>query len=100
MPHRIVEYIHRIGRTGRNGRKGFALTLLEQLDCRFARDIFDCLKATGKSDMEIPYWLHYELKKVKKHWLDYRQSTQGQVQDVAATSSAACPAVDVHWHGR
>ena len=43
LPWRMVEYVHRIGRAGRWGQRGFALTLLEELDLRNARDLIDVL---------------------------------------------------------
>lgn len=68
MPERIVEYIHRIGRTGRCGEKGFALTLLEGTDLRFAADLVACLNATSH---KVEPWLDVEANRKPQHWKEY-----------------------------
>ncbi|CAJ1353111.1 unnamed protein product [Effrenium voratum] len=50
----VCEYVHRIGRTGRAGKKGFALTLLEELDLRFSDKILQVVEASGQ---KAPAWL-------------------------------------------
>eukprot|EP00419_Tripos_fusus_P006869 CAMPEP_0172682008 /NCGR_PEP_ID=MMETSP1074-20121228/17863_1 /TAXON_ID=2916 /ORGANISM="Ceratium fusus, Strain PA161109" /LENGTH=645 /DNA_ID=CAMNT_0013500611 /DNA_START=44 /DNA_END=1978 /DNA_ORIENTATION=- len=60
MPSRIVEYIHRIGRTGRAGKQGYSVTLLEETDLGYARDLIDVLEATVQ---EVPTWLRDARKK-------------------------------------
>lgn len=89
MPDRIVDYIHRIGRTGRMGEEGFSLTLLEELDCRFAKDLCECLKATGH---RRPEWLEREAARSKKLWKEYRAlEAEG-----ATLPQAGC----LRWKGR
>jgi len=68
MPGRLVEYIHRIGRTGRNGEKGFALTLLERLDLRFAAKLVTCLRDTAHV---VPPFLSREARNSDRLWREY-----------------------------
>eukprot|EP00439_Symbiodinium_sp_Y106_P060152 s158_g8.t2 len=50
-----LNYIHRIGRTGRGGRQGFALTLLDEPDLRFAQQLHIMLQKSKSA--HIPRWL-------------------------------------------
>eukprot|EP00440_Ansanella_granifera_P065670 gb/GFBE01071220.1/.p1 GENE.gb/GFBE01071220.1/~~gb/GFBE01071220.1/.p1 ORF type:complete len:126 (+),score=25.18 gb/GFBE01071220.1/:1-378(+) len=61
----ISEYVHRIGRTGSAGKKGFALTFLEEVDLRYAREIYDMLEASGQT---VPSWL----KEAASNWKRYK----------------------------
>lgn len=56
MPKRISDYIHRIGRTGRAGKQGYALTLWEDVDLRFAKPIYDLMKETREMAKAIEGW--------------------------------------------
>lgn len=81
FPQRIVEYVHRIGRTGRAGQNGFALTLLDEIDLRYAKEIVDLVKETGQ---EPPQWLKEESsrKKIKKYNQLYHTVKTGNVQNL------------------
>merc|ERR1711982_286808 len=39
LPHRVENYLHRIGRSGRFGRKGMAINFVTERDVRSMRDI-------------------------------------------------------------
>lgn len=69
----ILNYIHRIGRTGRGGRQGFALTLMDEPDLRFAEKLHSMLQKSG-SDVHIPGWLTQVASKgVGKYWRMWNQ---------------------------
>ena len=44
FPHKVLDYIHRIGRTGRGGAAGAADTLFTPQDARHATDLVRVLK--------------------------------------------------------
>lgn len=88
MPERMPDYVHRIGRTGRAGVQGFALTLLDELDLRFARDIVRCLNATNHF---VPNWLQHEGER-PKYWR--RKYNQWLEADGAAENPTGL------WRGR
>lgn len=63
MPHKIVEYIHRIGRTGRAGQQGFSLSFFTDGDLCVCRDLAMVLRESGQ---EVPTWLAADAKRWKR----------------------------------
>jgi len=91
MPNRIVDYVHRIGRTGRAGEQGFSLTLLEEVDLRWAKEL---LKVLEQSDQQVPDWLKTESHKVMKYKRMYREVHEQRniaVNGVPGDPPSSCP---------
>ncbi|CAK0901748.1 unnamed protein product [Prorocentrum cordatum] len=87
FPNRgMVDYVHRIGRTGRGNKKGFALTLLEELDLRYSKELVDSLREIGyspSSDPPLPHWLEMESRRYPADLLE-------KVQRQAEAPAAGC----------
>jgi ATP-dependent RNA helicase DDX5/DBP2 len=96
MPRRASEYVHRIGRTGRAGEKGESLTLMEEMDLVGAREIRDCLEATGQF---VPIWLSAACsnKKHQKYARMCRDFLNGTVTVPKALGDRHVPP---EWKGR
>jgi len=94
MPNRLAEYIHRIGRTGRAGNEGYALTLLQGADLRFAVELCKCLDEVKRP---CPEWLKDECKNRNKHYKTWKYQREGgsdpQSQSAGKVSSTS-------WSGR
>ena len=56
-----------IGRTGRGDQTGTALTLLEEPELRFSRDLLAITKANGHRLSDY-IWLEKEVPNARKHW--------------------------------
>lgn len=100
MPHRLVDYVHRVGRTGRAGESGFSLTLLDEPDLRFAKQLVEMLKETGQQPQE---WLVQESsrKKQRKYEQIYRDGRYGRLGSaLPALTDKPDEPHDVGWEGR
>jgi len=99
MPRHIVEYVHRVGRTGRMGVRGVALTLLEDLDLRFAKVLSELLVASGQ---ETPPWLEEESskRKISMRWSRYYGRDVVQEHKQRAADEVAPAAISGGWKGR
>ena len=62
----LLKYVHRIGRTGRGDRTGTALTLLEELELRFAKELLPIAIANGHWVTDY-IWLEAECRNVWRY---------------------------------
>ncbi|CAE7672852.1 RH20 [Symbiodinium sp. CCMP2456] len=75
----LLKYVHRIGRTGRGDRTGTALTLLEELELRFSRELLPIATANGHRVSDY-IWLERECRNVKRYQDAYNQQNREQAQ--------------------
>jgi len=106
MPYRISDYIHRIGRTGRADQRGYALTLLEEVDLRFAKHICDIMWETREVVKSTYGWDETKTRERGLHppgWLEAEYTTAGrwikEYHKKRATKGEDLPQGLSYWKG-